>query len=138
MQILNQVQIELINRSWSQLAWNSPKLLSSFHIHLFNVDPDAQSLFVGDKGQKVTGMMSTIDVAVGLLEHWDLFTRKLRDFGKRHAGYGVVDLHYLGFGEALMLTLGEYLGADFTPDTQDAWRAFYGLMAKSMIEGSKS
>jgi nitric oxide dioxygenase len=136
--VLNPIQIDLINRSWGQLEWKSPRLLSSFHIHLFNVDPDAQTLFVGDKGQKVTGMMSTIDVAVGLLEHWDLFTRKLRDFGRRHIGYGVQELHYAGFGEALMLTLGEFLGPDFTPDTQDAWRAFYDLMTQSMIEGSKA
>jgi nitric oxide dioxygenase len=92
---------------------------------------------VGEKGAKVTGMMKVIDVAVGLLDQWELFIRALRDFGRRHVAYGVLEVHYQGFGEALMLTLGEYLGPDFTPDTQDAWSVFYGLMTESMIEGSK-
>jgi hemoglobin-like flavoprotein len=135
---MSPIQIELINRSWDKLAWNSSRLVSSFHVHLFNVDPDAQTLFVGDKGQKVTGMMSMIDVAIGLLDHWELFTRKLGDFGQRHVDYGVMELHYRGFGEALMLTLGEFLGPEFTPDTQDAWAEFYSLMAQSMIDGAKS
>jgi hemoglobin-like flavoprotein len=134
---MTQNQIELISDSWSKLSWQSPKLVASFHVHLFNVDHDAQSLFSGDKGEKVTGMMKMIDVAVGLLDQWELFIRSLREFGQQHLAYGVLESHYLGFGEALMLTLGEFLGPEFTPDTQDAWEKFYGLMAKSMIEGSK-
>lgn len=131
-------QIELISNSWSKVAWQSPELVSRFHIHLFNRDHEAQSLFVSDNGAKVTGMMKVIDVAIGLLNQWELFVRSLRDFGRRHVAYGVRESHYLGFGDALMLTLGEFLGPDFTPDTQDAWAEFYGLMSQSMIEGSKA
>jgi nitric oxide dioxygenase len=108
-------QIELISHSWSKVAWQSPGMVSKFHIHLFNRDHEAQSLFVSDNGAKVTGMMKVIDVA-----------------------YGVLDSHYPGFGDALMLTLGGFLGPDFTPDTQDAWAEFYGLITQSMIEGSKT
>lgn len=130
-------QIDLIRSSWARLAWQSSQLVASFHVHLFNVDHEAQSLFVGDRGAKVTGMMKVIDVAVGLLDQWELFVRALRDFGQRHVGYGVQEVHYLGFGEALMLTLGEFLGPEFTPETRDAWTAFYGRMTQSMIEGSR-
>lgn len=130
-------QIKLINDSWAKLSWQSPKLVESFHVHLFNVDHDAQSLFSGDKSKKTTGMMAMIDVAVGLLNQWELFIRALQRFGQRHVAYGVLPSHYVGFGEAFMLTLREFLGSEFTPDIQDAWREFYNLMIKSMIEGAQ-
>lgn len=131
-------QIDLVTQSWSKIAWQSSTLVSKFHVHLFNRDHEAQSLFVTDNGHKVTGMMKVIDVAIGLLDQWELFGRSLRDFGRRHVAYGVQEVHYRGFGDALMLTLGEILGPEFTADTQEAWAAFYDLMAQSMIEGSKA
>ena len=130
-------QIKLISESWEELSWKTPNFVASFHVHLFNVDHEAQSLFSSGKGEKIAGMMKVIDVAIGLLDQWELFTRSLREFGQRHIAYGVLESHYLGFGDAFMLTLDEFLGSDFTPETRDAWQDFYRLMTKSMIKGSK-
>lgn len=135
---MTQTQIDLIRDSWSKVSWQSPKLVSRFHVHLFNVDHEAQSLFVSGNSNKVTGMMMVIDVAVGMLDQWEHFVQALRDFGRRHVAYGVAESHYVGFGEALMLTLRDFLGAEFTPETQAAWRAFYQRMTQSMLEGSKT
>lgn len=135
---MTQNQIELISNSWSKVAWQSPDLVSKFHVHLFNVDYEAQSLFVSDNGHKVTGMMKVIDLAIGRLGQWELFARSLHEFGHRHIAYGVQESHYQGFGDALMLTLAEFLGPEFTPETRDAWTEFYNLMSRSMIEGSKT
>lgn len=135
---MNPHQIELISQSWSKVAWQSSDLVSRFHINLFNVDYAAQSLFVSDNGNKVTGMMKLIDVAVGLLDQWELIVRALRELGQKHKAYGVLEPHYPSFGGALMLTLAEILGPEFTPDTRDAWAEFYELITRSMIEGSKN
>lgn len=134
---MTQTQIDLIRDAWSKLSWQSPQLVSSFHVHLFNVDHEAQSLFVSGNSEKVTGMMMVIDVAVDMLDEWDEFVQTLNDFGRRHRAYGVAASHYAGFGDALMLTLGEFLGSEFTPDAQDAWNGFYQRMAKSMLDGAK-
>ena len=131
-------QIELISKSWSKVAWLSSDFVSRFHVHLFNVDFAAQSLFVTENGNKVTGMMKLIDVSVGLLDQWELIVRTLRELGQRHKAYGVLEPHYPSFGDALLLTLGEILGPEFTPDTREAWAEFYRLITYSMVEGSKT
>lgn len=135
---MTQNQIDLIRDSWSKVSWQSPQLVASFHVHLFNVDHEAQSLFVSGNSNKVTGMMMVIDVAVGMLDQWENFVQTLRDFGRRHVVYGVSESHYAGFGDALLLTLRELLGSEFTHEAQAAWRAFYQRMTHSMLEGSKS
>jgi hypothetical protein len=56
----------------------------------------------------------------------------LEQLGARHAGYMVQDHHYGLVGEALLWTLREGLGDDFTPETESAWREVYGLVASVM------
>jgi hemoglobin-like flavoprotein len=38
---------------------------------------------------------------------------------------------------ALLLTLAEFLGEDFTPDAARAWRTVYGKIAETMIEAGE-
>jgi hemoglobin-like flavoprotein len=108
-------------------------MVKKFHVHLFNSDPDAQSLFVGQNVDRITGILKFFDVAVGLLDDWNLLTEVLREMGVRHQNYGVMQSHYIGFGEALLLTLGDALGSKFTVDIQDAWHQFYRQMADLMV-----
>jgi hypothetical protein len=57
--------------------------------------------------------------------------------GRRHAAYGVKDEHYGTVGAALLWTLGEGLGADFTPEVKDAWTSVYGTLATTMREAAR-
>jgi nitric oxide dioxygenase len=61
----------------------------------------------------------------------------VRDLGRRHGGYGVKPGHYATVGDALLSTLEQGLGAEFTPARRDAWAAAYGLLADVMIEAAE-
>lgn len=50
----------------------------------------------------------------------------------RHAGYGVQSGHYDTVGEALLWTLGQGMGEEFTPEVQTAWPEVYTLLAEVM------
>ncbi|MGE5148514.1 MAG: globin domain-containing protein, partial [Rhodospirillaceae bacterium] len=52
--------------------------------------------------------------------------------GERHKGYGVTADHYAPVGAALLWTLEKGLGADFTPETKEAWTAAYTALAGVM------
>ena len=52
---------------------------------------------------------------------------------RRHAGYGVQDAVYQSVGAALLKTLGQGLGADFTADTKAAWTDVYDVLSGTMI-----
>jgi len=134
--IMDQNTKDLVRASWSKLTWNSPRLVERFHVHLFNVDPEAQMVFSAENLNRVTGILQFFDVAVGLLDELELLEKVILDFGRKHNSYGVVDSHYAGFGDALQRTIGEAMGHDFTLEMQFAWAEFYQNIADMMVRGA--
>jgi hemoglobin-like flavoprotein len=51
----------------------------------------------------------------------------LRALARRHDRYGVREEHYASVDAALLWTLEQGLGLDFTPDVRKAWATAYGL-----------
>ena len=58
---------------------------------------------------------------------------EIADLAHAHAGVGVRAAHFAPMGVALMVTLAETLGEDYTPDLQAAWHAAYDHFAALMI-----
>jgi len=58
------------------------------------------------------------------------------DLGRKHVEYGVVDAHYDTVRTALMWTLGQGLGAEFTPEVKAAWTEAYEFLAKVMKDAA--
>ena len=81
--------------------------------------------------------MSMLASAVRGLSNPNALLPVLTMLGRRHAGYGVVDAHYTTVAQALLWTLEQGLGDDFTPETRDAWVAAYTLMATVMQQGAR-
>jgi hemoglobin-like flavoprotein len=49
----------------------------------------------------------------------------------------VTDAHYATVATALVWTLEQGLGADFTPQVREAWVAAYELMADTMMQAAR-
>lgn len=64
----------------------------------------------------------------------DLFYDRLFEIapGKRHAGYGGTAAHYEPVGAALLWTLEQGLGPEFTPPIKAAWTEIYMTLADVM------
>ncbi|MCH9016429.1 MAG: hemin receptor, partial [Chloroflexi bacterium] len=60
----------------------------------------------------------------------------VQDLGRRHGGYGVQEAHYGSVGSALLWTLEQGLGDDFTDDVKIAWTETYMLLAGVMKDAS--
>jgi len=58
----------------------------------------------------------------------------IQTLGERHKSYGVKEEDYDTVAAALLWTLEQGLGADFTPEVKEAWVAVYGLVAGIMKE----
>jgi hemoglobin-like flavoprotein len=56
----------------------------------------------------------------------------IQDLGRRHVGYGVTAEHYELVGEALLWTLEQGLGDDFTPSVKAAWQEAYVTLSGAM------
>jgi nitric oxide dioxygenase len=81
-------------------------------------------------------LMQMIDFAVKGIDEPDTILPTIQDLGKRHVGYGVKEEYYSTVGEALLWTLEQGLGKDFTPEAKDAWTEAYKLLSGVMISAA--
>jgi len=71
-------------------------------------------------------------VAVTNLHQVDKIASAVEDLGRRHVAYGVTAKHFEPVGAALLWTLEEGLGAEFTPPVKAAWTEAYKILAGVM------
>ena len=83
-------------------------------------------------------LMTTLAIAVRGLTNLDSIVPVVQQLGARHVGYGVKEKDYDTVGAALLWTLGQGLGDDFTPDVEAAWAEVYGLLATTMKDAAAS
>ena len=60
----------------------------------------------------------------------------MENLATAHTGVGVRAAHFAPMGVALMVTLAETLGEDYTPELEAAWHAPYDHFATLMIARS--
>ena len=122
-------QINLVQKSWSKILPISDKAAELFYNRLFEIDPSTKVLFKGDMGVQGRKLMQMITAAVNGLNDLDGLVPVVQDLGRRHGGYGVQEAHYGSVGSALLWTLEQGLGDDFTDDVKIAWTETYMLLA---------
>ncbi|HKZ69063.1 MAG TPA: globin family protein [Anaerolineales bacterium] len=135
---MNQETVDLVQQSWEKVAAIAPQAAELFYQNLFAADRSLRPLFKGnmeEQGHKLTQMLGA---TVGKLNDLDSLVPILQGLAKRHVGYGVQAEHYTTAGSALLKTLEQGLGEEFTPPVREAWAAVYGVMADVMIEAAKT
>jgi hemoglobin-like flavoprotein len=92
-------------------------------------------MFKGDLDEQKRKLMTALAFAVGGLNQPERMLPAVRQLGQRHMGYGVQPGHYETVGAALLWTLAQGLGEQFTPpEVEAAWTAAYQLLASTMQE----
>jgi hemoglobin-like flavoprotein len=76
--------------------------------------------------------MEMLDRVVHGLDDMGALLPGVQALGARHRTYGVAPQHYDTVGSALLWTLERGLGAGYTPEVAEAWKAAYGALASAM------
>ena len=129
-------QIALVQTSFERVAPNAEAVAALFYDRLFVLDPAARRLFKGDMREQGRKLMAMLTVVVRGLTRLDQLVPAVEALGRRHATYGVQDSQYATVGSALLWTLEQGLGPDFTPETREAWATAYGVLATTMQEAA--
>ena len=129
-------QIDLIRQSFCVVHPIAEQAAALFYDNLFTADPSLRPMFKSEMAQQGHRLMSMIGTAIGLLGKPDKLLPAVRALGARHAGYGVLDAHYDTVGVALLKTLEQGLGSDWTPEVKDAWTAWYAFLSRTMMDGA--
>ena len=66
-------------------------------------------------------LLEALVLVVENAENLDSLAPALADLGRRHVRYGVEDRHYESVGAALLWTLEQALGPEFTTEVRTAW-----------------
>jgi hemoglobin-like flavoprotein len=133
---VNPETIALVRASWAKVEPISEQAAGLFYGRLFEVYPEVRPMFKGDmkkQGNKLVVMLST---AVNALDDLDPLIPAIKKMGARHARYGVHDDDYEKVADALLWTLGQGLGDDFTPEVKSAWVGVYSALADTMKAGA--
>lgn len=127
---LSDEQKRLVTESFAKVAPISDKAAELFYGRLWEIDPTTKPLFkatnMQEQGMK---LMQTLGTAVGALYDLDSLVPVVKDLGKRHIAYGVSKAQYESVGAALLWTLEQGLGDDWTPEVQEAWTEVYTVLA---------
>jgi hemoglobin-like flavoprotein len=127
---------KLVRDSFAKVAPIAPAAAAMFYDRLFVMDPTLRPLFKGDMTEQGKRLMAMIGTAVANVHNLAAVGPAVQDLGRRHAGYGVRPEYYATVAEALLWTLGQGLGDDFTPETKQAWVEAYTTLAMVMQQAA--
>jgi len=130
-------QIKLIRRSFERITSMKSEFASAFYTRLFKIAPEVTPLFTGDmteQGNKLTTLLGTV---INNLENLENIIPTAQQLSIKHIGYGVTEKHYDYVGEALLWTLSQSLGRDFTSEHYLAWEEAYGILSSVMIDAAR-
>lgn len=133
---LTEQQTLLIQHTFQKFRDKGEDAARSFYDRVFTAAPAARSLFPDDVGKQARKFVQSLNVIVSSLTASDRATRTLQRLGERHRQYGVVPDHYEPVGQALIATLKDELGSEFTQDAEQAWSDAFRLISLAMISGA--
>jgi hemoglobin-like flavoprotein len=140
-------QIRLLQRSFVKIEPIAASVSAEFYDRLFRIAPETRSLFKEDMSYQYAKFMSVISELVNLHLRslislpvtsqggCDAAMPGVRALGHRHNEFGVKPEHFVPMREALMDTLADTLGDDFSPAVREAWEEAFDLLARVMKSG---
>lgn len=136
---MNENSIALVTESWATVSKIEPAIVAGmFYDRLFSTHPEVRVLFKGDMQLQGHKLMSMLQLLVNGLN--DLPLEDVRpivaQLGRDHVHYGAKMAHYEAVGDALIWTLAQGLGSEFTPEVKAAWLELYVLLANVMKEAA--
>ncbi|MEM8945399.1 MAG: globin family protein [Planctomycetota bacterium] len=129
-------QIELVQSTWSKVAPNADQVAAMFYARLFEIAPEVKPLFTSDMAEQGKKLTQMLNVAVTSLTKLDSIVPAVQELGVRHNDYKVEPEHYDSVGTALLWTLEQGLGEEFTAEVKEAWTETYVTLATVMKEAA--
>jgi hemoglobin-like flavoprotein/class 3 adenylate cyclase len=125
--------VYLVQTSFDRLEGQAGAFAEAFYDELFEIHPAAIPLFEHTDMQRQQKMLiDTLAIAVRGLDDFAKIEGAVRELGERHVDYGATLRDYKFVGQALLGTLGRFLGDSYTPEVELAWREVYSTLVRTM------
>ena len=127
-------EVNLVKKSWRIFQQINPELVGDvFYGNLFAAHPALRKMFPADMHAQYQKLVDMISSIVQRLDRLHLVETDIIELAQRHVEYGVRPAHYAMVGKALIITLEQGLGRDWTPAMANAWQHCYQTLASAML-----
>jgi hemoglobin-like flavoprotein len=131
--------VELVRRTLARIDPFAYEVVRRFYAHLFESAPELKALFTRNAPEVQAQMFrETLYLIVDHLDDEPWIARTLRKLGARHAEYGVTAEMYGPVRVALVTTLAEELGAEWSDDVALAWQRAFDLIRDRMLDAPRA
>ena len=125
-------QVMLVRNSFAKVQLIADTAADLFYARLFELAPPVRRLFPADMTAQKRKLIAMLGLAVANLDTPEAFVAAVTELGRRHVAYGTVAAHFEPVGAALLWTLEQGLGPDFSPELRQAWSETFDIVASVM------
>lgn len=122
----------LIDLSWEAIRQN-PDAMVRFYDHLFAIAPETRHFFSEDNTKQSEKLAYTLGFLVVNLRRLEEIRDAIEDLGRFHNRLQIEDSHYGHLKIALIETIKEIMGANYTEDVGAAWDSVLEYVSNIMI-----
>ncbi|HEX2630029.1 MAG TPA: globin domain-containing protein [Chitinophagaceae bacterium] len=135
--MMNETQIAIIKKSWRFFRSIDPAVVGdAFYSKLFMDNPVLRKMFPSRMEEQYKKLMDMLNTIIARLDNLDALNEDIIAMAQRHVQYGVRPAHYKLVGAALLWTLQQGLGPEWTPEVKEAWSSCYNKLSAVMIAAS--
>ena len=125
-----------IRRSWAKAAAAGELVGQIFYVKLFEIAPESRAMFPDVIHDQARKLLQTLNWIVDHLDDPETLVPAAQSLAIRHVRYGVTAEQYAAVGEALIATLRQGLGPDFSEEDEAAWRRVYAQLSNIMTSAA--
>jgi NAD(P)H-flavin reductase/hemoglobin-like flavoprotein len=115
------------------MAHGGDKVAMRFYSRLFTAVPEVRQMFPLSMSAQRDRLVTALGFTLSNVDDLERLAPYLQELGRDHRRFGVVADHYGPVGDALLATLGDFLGRDWTVELAHDWADAYALVASTMI-----
>ncbi len=127
-------QKNLVRNSWKIIRDIDTMLVGDvFYSKLFADHPELRPMFPENMTAQYKKLVDMLSIIVARVDKLDELATEISAMAHRHAGYGVRPAHYKWVGNALIWTLQQGFGKDWTAELHAAWAGCYTELSEMMM-----
>ncbi|MEU7788576.1 MULTISPECIES: globin domain-containing protein [unclassified Amycolatopsis] len=128
--------VKLIRDSWAKSEPYIADISQFFYGMLFTLAPTTRDFFPINMEIQRGRLVRALVHIVQMVDRPDDLAPFLRQLGRDHRKFGVVPRHYEAVGTALLASLKNHLGREWTPEVERAWAEAFTIAARAMQDAA--
>ena len=134
--MLTKQHIDIVKSTSTIIEQGGSAITEHFYARMFRENPELKHIFNMSNqhtGRQKVALFEAILAYAKNIDNLSALKAAVERIANKHTSFHIQAAHYDIVGHHLIETFRELLGADFTPNIEDAWTTAYGVLADIFI-----